>query len=265
MPEAQSIPEAVLEVIEPKGTRRKVRVTHSPFLIGRTAEAVNHLQLNDTRISRQCAALVYAEGGFRLEDRGQRHGVYVNGERIQARALRQGDRITFGAPDSFELIFHAGKAEDTLPTLLSRLDQASTLAAGARDLRHLSLLLEATALMQSQMPLEEVLGAMVERALTITDAERGLLLEADDRGRLRPLVARQRGGERLPPESLAPSQTAIAHALEQKRSVVETDVSLAATELRHAQSIVAQALRSVVAIPLVSQTPLRSGDVTFAA
>lgn len=270
MPETQPIPEAVLEIVEPKGPRRKVRVTATPFLIGRTAEAGNHLQLNDTRISRNCAAVVYAEGTFRVEDRGQRHGVFVNGERITARALREGDAINFGVPGSFELIFHggegpAGEGEEKLATILSRLDQTSTLGGEARELRHLSLLLEATTLLQSQLPLEEVLGAMVDRALALTDADRGLLLEAGDKGDLRPMVARQRGGGNLPPDALMPSQTAIKRALEEKRSVVELDVSQAGGNWRGAQSIVAQQLRSLVAIPLLSLAQPRSSEMTFEA
>ena len=79
--QAQAIPEAVLEVVEPDGTRRVVRVTHTPFTIGRGAEAGNDLQLADKRISRHSALLVYTDGAFRLEDRGQRHGLFINGKK----------------------------------------------------------------------------------------------------------------------------------------------------------------------------------------
>ena len=50
--------ETVLEVVSPDGSRRYVRVTQTPFLIGRGAETGNHLQLSDRRISRSCAAIV---------------------------------------------------------------------------------------------------------------------------------------------------------------------------------------------------------------
>ena len=53
---------------------------------------------------------------------------------------------------------------------------------GDHDLRHLSLLLEATTLLQSRMPYLEVLGAMVDRAIMITEADRGLLLASDADG-----------------------------------------------------------------------------------
>ena len=70
MMDGQTIPEATLEVVEAESTRRVARVTESPFLIGRGAEAGNHLQLADRSISRRCAQLVYVDGVFRLEDRG---------------------------------------------------------------------------------------------------------------------------------------------------------------------------------------------------
>ncbi len=63
--------EAVLEVISPDGARKYVRVTQTPFLIGRGAETGNHLQLTDRRISRNCAAIVVEANKYYLEDRGQ--------------------------------------------------------------------------------------------------------------------------------------------------------------------------------------------------
>jgi hypothetical protein len=67
------------------------------------------LPLSDTRISRNCAAVVTQADGYYLEDRGQRRGIFVNGEKIQStRTLAEGDVITFGLEDSYQIIFHAG-------------------------------------------------------------------------------------------------------------------------------------------------------------
>ena len=71
---SMSLGGAVLEVVSPDGARRYVRVTQTPFLIGRGAETGNHLQLSDRRISRNCAALVIEAGRLYIEDRGQRRG-----------------------------------------------------------------------------------------------------------------------------------------------------------------------------------------------
>jgi serine phosphatase RsbU (regulator of sigma subunit) len=263
MSNSQLIPEATLVVIQASGERSQVKVTESPFLIGRGGEGGNHLHLADKRISRRAAALVYGESGFRLEDRGQRHGVFVNGEKFDARLLKDGDTITLGTADSLELNFHSGPARESLPKILSRLEEASGLDPGARALRPLGLLLEATALLQSHLPLEELLGAMVDRALAITDADRGLLLEADPEGGWRPLAARLRGGRRAPLQSIVPSRTALAQASARGRSVVEQDMTKAADPLRIATSVVEQQLRSVIALPLQSLAALRATDQTM--
>jgi len=259
----QLIPEATLEIVEPDGGRRQVQVTESPFLIGRGAEGGNHLHLADKRISRRAAAVVYGEAGFQLEDRGQRNGVFVNGKEVESARLQEGDTITLGTADSLQLIFHSGPVRESLPKILSRLEEAATLDPGARALRPLGLLLEATALLQSHLPLEELMGAMVDRALAITDADRGLLLEADPRGGWRPLTARLRGGRRAPPDSVVPSKTAVTQASQKRRSVVEEDLAQAGDSLRIATSVVEQQLRSVIALPLQSLAPLRASDQTM--
>ncbi|MGH9863582.1 MAG: SpoIIE family protein phosphatase, partial [Candidatus Acidiferrales bacterium] len=266
MPDTQTIPEALLEVTEADGTRHQAQVTESPFLIGRGAEGGNHLQLADKRVSRRAAAVVYSNGGFTIEDLGQRHGVFVNGEKVEApRPLQDGDIITMGTADALQIAFRSGPGRDALPQLLSRLEEAPSLEPGARDLRTLGLLLEATALLQSHLPLEELLGAMVDRALSVTDADRGVLLEVVPGGEMRPLVARLRGGRRAAPESVTPTRTAVEQALKTRRSVVEEDVSRAGGRLAIATSVVEQQLRSIVALPLQSLAALRSSDQTMIA
>lgn len=265
MGEAENIPQAILEVQQPDGTQRPVEITASPFLIGRGVEGGNHLQLADKRISRRSAALVHSKGDFVVEDRGQRHGVFVNGEKVNAHVLKDGDIITLGTVESMPLVFRSGPAKESLPKILTRLEEAAALEPGARDLRPLGLLLEATALLQSHLPLEEMLGAMVDRALSVTDADRGVLLEADKEkeGEWLPLVARLKGGRRAPLDTIVPSRTALTEAVKRRRSVVEQDVDRATGALRLATSVVEQQLRSVVAMPLQSVAPLRATDQTM--
>ncbi|PYT83257.1 MAG: hypothetical protein DMG40_02965 [Acidobacteria bacterium] len=247
--------DAVLEVVSPDGARRYVRVTQSPFLIGRGAETGNHLQLSDRRISRNCAALVIETNRFYLEDRGQRRGLFVNGEKVESRELQDGDVITFGLEDSYEILFRfaSGSGEESIPHLLTRIEHiTSTEPSGG--LSKLNRLLEAMALLHSQRPLDEVLAYMLDHAVSITDADRGLLLEADAAGSLKVKLARRSGGLRLPPESMTPSQTAIQLALRQQSPVITEDLAQADMDLQAAQSVVAQRLRAVVVIPLWAMT-----------
>ncbi|HXE75845.1 MAG TPA: SpoIIE family protein phosphatase [Candidatus Xenobia bacterium] len=267
MPDGALPSDALLEVTESDGRRRMVPITENPFNIGRGSEMGNHLQLADTRISRSSAAVIYESGGFLLKDRGQRHGIKVNGEEITGqRPLRDGDVIVLGTAEGIQLTFRSGQqARESLPKLLSKLEEAQSLEGETKDIRKLSLLLEATAMLQSHLPVEVVLASMVDRAIDVTNGERGLLFEVDEKGGLRPMLARQKGAVSVPPESITPSQTAISQALQKKRSVVEEDLGQSGSALREAKSVVAQNLRSMAAIPLVSLRQMGSADSTMLA
>ena len=249
MADPPAIDKTGLEVISPNGSRRFVHLSESPFCIGR-GESGNHLQLADNRISRQCAAFVSEGDSWHLEDRGHRRGVYVSGKRIDRCVLNEGDIISFGLDDSYELVFRSATADSSIQNILSRMQSITNTDESPGGLHQLNLLLEATMLLHSQLPLDSVLGTMLDHAISITDADRGLLLEPDSSGALHVRLARRSGGLHLPPDSLAPSQTALRQALEQQASVITEDLNLAAFDLQGAQSVVAQGLRAVVAIPL---------------
>ena len=254
--------EAVLEVVSPDGARRYVRITQTPFMIGRGAETGNHLQLSDRRISRNCAAVVIEANRFYIEDRGQRRGLFVNGEKVESRELQDGDTITFGLEDSYEVLFRSANSSDenSLPHLLTRMEHITNSDSTGGGLFKLKRLLEATSLLHSQLPLDVVLGHMIDHAVSVTDADRGLLLEADSAGALKVKLARRSGGLRLPPESLTPSQTAIQLALKQQSPVITEDLAQADMDLQAAQSIVAQRLRAVVVIPLFAMSRAKTDE-----
>jgi phosphoserine phosphatase RsbU/P len=257
MPDTLPMPgEAVLEVVSPDGARRYVRITQTPFLIGRGAETGNHLQLSDRRISRTCAAVVIEANSFYIEDRGQRRGLFVNGEKVESRELQDGDVITFGLDDSYEMFFRSATSspETSIPNLLTRIEHITSTEPSGGGLFKLKRLLEATSLLHSQLPLDVVLGHMLDHSVSVTDADRGLLLEPDSTGALKVKLARRSGGLRLPPESVAPSQTAIQLALKQHSPVITEDLAQADMDLQAAQSIVAQRLRAVVVIPLYAMS-----------
>ena len=270
MTETLAQSEAVLEVISPDGARKYVRVTQTPFLLGRGAETGNHLQLTDRRISRNCGAIVLEAGRYYLEDRGARRGIFVNGEKVESRPLNDGDVVTFGLDDSYQVIFRSatGTSDESIPQLLTRIDHMTSSESTGGGLRKLNLLLEATTLLHSQLPLDSVLAKMIDHAIAVTDADRGLLEEATDgfsdrpAERLRVRLARRSGGQRLPPESMTPSQTAIQLAIAKQLPVITEDIEQAEMNLQAAASIVAQGLRAVVVIPLYATSRAASESAT---
>jgi serine phosphatase RsbU (regulator of sigma subunit) len=244
--------ETILEVAFPGRPNQFVPVNQSPFLIGRGSATGNHLQLDDRRISRQCAALVHGDSGYFIEDRGHRQGIFVNGEQVDRRPLQDGDQIQFGIEDSYEITFRSSEAQKSIESMLTRIGSipalASTLPPGG--LSKLNLLLEATSLLHSQLPLDSVLGTMLDHAISITNADRGLLMEPDATGALKLRLARSSSGSNLPSDTLGASQTALRMAMERQSGVITEDLDLADLGLKSAESIVVQRLRSVVAIPL---------------
>jgi sigma-B regulation protein RsbU (phosphoserine phosphatase) len=250
--------EAVLELISPEKTRRSVPLTGSPFLIGR-GEVGNQLAIPDRRISRNCMAILFDGDKYVLEDRGNQLGVFVNAERTSKRTLREGDVVTFGLENSYQIVFHSSAKEITVENLLTRMGRISNSETSPIGLGKLNLLLEATMLLHSQLPLDAVLEAMLDRAITVTDAERGLLLEATPSGSLQHRLARRAGGVSMPTGGFSPTQTALRMAVESQTGVITGDLQQADLALQGAQSIIAQRLRSVVAIPLYAM-PLASSE-----
>jgi len=263
MPELPATDGARLDVIAPDASRRVVCISESPFLIGRSGISGNHLQLDDRSVSRQSAAIVSEGGRYFLEDRGQRNGLFVGGKRVTRCELKDGDVIGYGAEASYEIIFRAAQAGSSIQNLLTRMQKITTVDSAPGGLGKLNLLLEATMLLHSQLPLESVLGTMLDHAISITDADRGLLLEPDSSGALQIRLARRSGGVPLPSAGLSPSQTALRQALDKKSAVVTEDLAQADAKFQEAQSIVAQSLRTVIAIPLYAMARANSMETSL--
>ena len=260
MPDSVALPgEAVLEVVSPDGARRFARITQTPFHIGRGAETGNHLQLSDRRISRNCAAIVTEANRYYLEDRGQRRGLFVNGEKVESRELQNGDAISFGLEDSYEIIFrNPPPTPRTNPFRTCSL--ASNTSLRSEPDRHGGL-----------AQIEFVAGS--DHAAAFAVAARFRARHDAGSRRLgyrcgsRIAAGRRRSGE---PEGspgapqrrlcvyrrkvLRPARPPFNSRLKQHSPVITEDLAQADMDLQAAQSIVAQRLRAVVVIPLYAMS-----------
>ena len=151
--------QAALEVRPPGAASFRVRVDPLPFLIGRSPE--NHLVLRDNRASRSHALIRRLDGEFHVEDAGSRNGIEVNGVKQESCILRQGDVITFGVEDSYELVFNS-ESELPMPT--------QTHHGGLRKLRSM---LEVARSIQGALSIDQILTSVVDSAIEITNCERG--------------------------------------------------------------------------------------------
>jgi predicted component of type VI protein secretion system len=80
-----------------KGATQSLSQPQNIWTIGRDSRRVV-LPIQDKRLSRCHAAIVYDEGGFRLVDLNSSNGSYLNGELIRHSVrLKDGDRIRLGS------------------------------------------------------------------------------------------------------------------------------------------------------------------------
>ena len=206
-----------LILVEPSGARRPVPLVHTPVSIGRRPESDVHLR--DSRVSRQHAIIRAENGQYLIEDCRSRHGTFVNGERVEEpRELLPNDRIDFGVPDSFSLIFVT--EEETLEELLQRVDTPPSPDAVSQQLRKLNLFLEVGRTLHAGLALDDVLTLVVDTCLDITGSERGFLLTPDARGGIECQIGRDSTKHTLACEEVDLSYPAIQQVLERGREVI---------------------------------------------
>lgn len=249
MPEvAHTARPATLVVINPSGNRTRVPVDQIPFTVGRHSD--NQLVLRDNRASRSHAQILVENGEYVIEDLNSRHGTFVNGTRITRQPLQNSDRIEFGFPDSYKLIFTLEEAE--IHRILEQMAASpKSVAPGAGNLAKLRSLVEVARALQSSLSTDDVLTAVVDAALAITSTERGfLLLRTEDDLEVR--VARHRSGTPLPKSDLRVPTRLISRALQRRRELlVMTFDSTEDSGVLPEMSVAELELRSVVCVPLV--------------
>lgn len=243
-----------LEVDSPSHPRQTVPVSHSPFTIGHLGEATNHLQLDGDTISRRCAAIVAGHGSYRIEDRGNHAGVYVNRQKISKKTLHDGDAICFGPDGDTKITFRTTAGDSTVAGMIARMGDvhARNGTHSGGGLSKLNLLLEATSLLHSALPLDTVLNSMLDHAIALTKADRGLLLEVDSSGTLRACLARNCKSETLPLDSIHPRQKLLDQAVLQRTAVVVGEPQLAPADEKIAHKAGHEHPHSFIATPLYS-------------
>ena len=227
------------------GNQREVEISRTPFTLGRQGD--NDLVLLDTRVSRRHARIEKDNEGYLLEDAGSRHGTFVNGERVTTpHRLKSGDQISLGVTDSYALAF--GVEEAVLPGLLEKFEKAAE-QSSAPQLHHLGLLLQMAQMMLRAPALEEVLITLLDSALQLTNAERGLLFLKEGDGDLELRLARGKGGVYLSPEVSDYSRTVVERVVRTgQEEVILEEMTSGRTPME--TGIIHTNARGIVAVPL---------------
>jgi serine phosphatase RsbU (regulator of sigma subunit) len=245
-----------LVIREASGTEREVDIARFPFTLGRQSD--NDMVLLDNRISRRHASIVQDGQEYILQDDGSRHGTFVNGERITTVSLRNGDQISLGVADLYQIFFLTDQS--TLPKLLAEMGKVGE--GPAPQLQHLGLLLRMAEMLNRAPALEEVLTALVDSAIQLGDAERGLLFLREDSGELRLRLARGRGGSHLPPALSDYSRKIVDRVVGTRREEVTLEEELTGASASDT-GIIRQGLRGVVALPLQKLPMMEMGGETI--
>lgn len=233
-------------VFQSDGVRRVVPLDRLPFSLGRKEQC--SLVLTHPQVSREHAVIEMEGGNYVLSDQNSRHGTFVNGVRVAKRILRPGDSIMLGSRQSV-LVFREG-GEDRAQTVLAQFSKRWSDPAENNDLEKLSLFLQAAQSLGSMEAGQEVLRTMLDYSIRLTGAERGFVFlgEGDESFRLE--CGRDRYGDEIAGEP-AISRSVVRDAARSKEDFVLTDITDEIAAER--ESIIAHAIRSVIAIPLRAQ------------
>lgn len=226
--------------------QRTLFLDHSPFTIGRKTE--KDLPIPDPRVSRDHAIIVSDSGKFFVEDQGSKHGTFVNGERIQKKALQRNDRLEFGARDTIYAVFHPQHV--TTNTARDFLSQISGIQINneVTDLEKLTIFLEAARKLNTTGVLDEILLTLLDVTLKLTGGERGYVFLKMTDGSLRLAAGRNNKGDLLLDDKTI-SHSILEDALRANSEFLLSDTSQS-LDLSGRQSIVAYDLRTVICIPL---------------
>ena len=190
-------------------------------------------------ISRHHARLFREGDGLFVEDLGSTNGVSVNGERVTAaRAISPGDLVTLG-----EVAYRASLREPERPAL------ATVQAAGPQRVRRLETILEMSKLINSSLVPAKVLERVMEAVMTLSSAERGLLMIAGEDGQLACRVERNLRETIAEGGRTSVSMSAVRQAFAEGRSLVSVDVDRDG-RMAGRESVLRLRLKSVMVVPL---------------
>ena len=253
----------------PDGESRPIRLDASPFIMGRS-EVVSLPMPSDTMLSRQHCAFEWNAGGWIVKDLNSKNGTTVNGNNLtRDHRLFPGDRVVAGrqilefevqrtsepkpTPSPLEFVEDdAGVPMRPDSTFIIRLDSAnfSSKPAGVPSLeleranRRMDALVRAGRELSSFKPIDSLFDITLELALDAVSAKRGILMTLE-RGEL---VTRAHEGE-----GFRVSTAVRDKVMNERASLLVQDVA-ADNLLKASQTIVQQKIKSLMAVPLQTET-----------
>ena len=223
------------------------------------------IRIPNHTVSRRHARIRRRGDGYFVEDLHSFNGTFVLGVRLEPgvwHPLRDGDELSIAA---IPLVFHSlvTPAAASTPTIITRSVAAADLTRFAPPGDDAGVDMARTVLkLRAMAQVGIALGAVTDRA-TLTEkimnfifqlfplAERAfILLQKKDGEAPVPVGARWRDGTVLDPAKVVMSRTILAEVVGRKHSVLSVD-TLSDRHFGAQESIVSQAIRSVMCVPLL--------------
>jgi adenylate cyclase len=260
---------------------RRVAIEESVLTIGRGQN--NGLVLDDGFVSTNHAELRFENGDYVLKDLDSTNGTLLNGTPVTEKVLAEGDRITIG---HYELLFRSADSATerlaekvgTAPnvsgdvarvkeeltsvgerlTMMARsssvqdgptadLADTSNMLAISKAYRRLEALYESSRLVVSELDLRKRLEAILDSAISVTGADRGFILLANEvDGSLSTAVAREMG---MDAATGSPSMGIASRAALHGELVIVED-ALQDARFSSRESVIIGRIRSAMSVPL---------------
>ncbi len=230
------------------GPSSTVHLTGQRLTLGRAAD--NELPYpDDPVLSRRHLTIEFDGTDYWVEDLRSKNGTVVNGGKLNGRhRLRLGDRIAAGR---VTLVFDDGASQAQHTVVFVPDDDFTTIAASqstdldkaldpGADVKRMKALLDAGRELDANRPLPELFSIILELAVKSVGAQRGVVLLQENNVLA---VKAAKGDEFLIPTAVRDQ------VMELRNSVLTGDTSQDAA-LRGSMTIVAQRIKSLIAVPL---------------
>jgi 3',5'-cyclic-nucleotide phosphodiesterase len=261
---------AYLEVTWPGIAKPTVFPLQDEVVIGREPQDSlgldKFLRIPEHTVSRRHARIRLRGDTYYVEDLHSYNGTYLLGDRLAPgawSALKDGDELTVSTAT---ILFHSliVPAQESMPTIITKAvdaDEITRLFNVAPETDHADLqgtLKKLHAMAQVSIALGVVTDrdTLIEKIMNFIFelfplAERAfILLKKDDSEQPVPVAARRRNGTIDDPEKVVMSRTIIEQVIGKKQSVLSVD-TLSDRHFGTQESIVSQAIRSVMCVPLI--------------
>lgn len=247
----------------------------------------NTVRLVDREVSKEHATIERMGRDFILRDLGSSNGTFVNGRRVAELRLRDGDEINLGTS---KLVFHTGEPagastqavpgtspgraaprvtvvaqSHSIPAFLAQMDQQvpqnfrpaeqiQELATLKREYEKLRIAYEFHRQVSQQGKQADLFEQILSVAFQLLAADHGVILKPGADGQFNPVAMKHRQGS---PMNVMVSDTVLQKVAETKKGVLTAD-AIIDERFSSSESIVAQGIRSAMAVPLLSKGQLEA-------